>query len=1287
VALDVERLGRAVNRLVARHDALRTVVLPDGEQRTLESVPPYEIVARDLRGQSADAAAATLDTARRELCGRMRSAGDWPRFDVQAYRLPDGQTRLLFDYDLMIMDGWSLRVLNSELLSLYLNPNATLPSLQLSLRDYVLGLCARRDSELYRRADRFWSRLLPTLPPAPKLPAACELPGLKKPIFERLSSQLEADVWKELRSRALAARLLPTALTCAAFAEVLARWCTRPEFTLNLMYSNRLPLHPDVPRLLGNLSSTGLLAVDGVGRTFRDRAARIRDGMLAALAHSAVSGVQVLRALSGQRGRGAGAAMPVVFNADLPGGDRRRDDPWAGVPWRVVSGVVHTPGVLLDHQLMEIDGTLALYWDVVPAAFPDGLPGEMFAAYCELLRELAGGTGWESARTRVVSPAAFEPDSQSAAREPVAQDTLLHTGFEAQVARRPDQVAVSTTTRQLTYVQLYRMATRLGRVLRDAGARPNMLIAVVMEKGWEQVVGLMGVLKAGGAYLPIDPSCPRERLWHLLERGEVKLSVTQAAIDVRLEWPDGVRRIPLEPESLETTEDEPLDPIQQSCDLAYVMFTSGSTGIPKGVMIEHGAVANTIVDINRRFGVGSNDRVLALSSFGFDLSVYDIFGTLAAGGTIVMPDHAGIRDPSHWLDLMARENVTVWNSVPALLEMLLDYTSDGPRRLPDSLRLVLLSGDWIPLSLPHRIEARVDGVRVISLGGATEAAIWSIYHPIQGVDPKWKSIPYGRALGGQETYVLDESLNPCPTWVVGSIHIGGVGLARGYWRDETGTASSFIRHPRTGQRLYRTGDRGRYLPDASIELLGRDDSQLKVRGFRIEPAEVEAAICQHPNVRASVVSAIGDGASEKQIVCYFVPSAAGSPSGRELQSFLQRKLPDYMIPSAWVPVDALPLTGNGKVDRRALPSLAQERPPPSERRLVPRNHAEERLLQLWSEILKTNVIGIDDNFFEVGGNSLLAVQMLVRIERLFNTAISLVTLLQRPTVAELASVLDGNKVPDARSSLVRLQPLGFRRPLFCAHALGGNVVSYIDLARNLRTDRPIYAFKATGLEVDELPLTSIASMATRYIAALRTLQPAGPYLLAGWSMGAVIAFEMAQQLAGDGADISLLALFDPPLPARSREVVGDEDAITFRAFGEEILRAQGAEPASADLIRIEELCQGPALDRLPTFVDACKRAMLLSTDIGIENLERFYRVFQANARALWSYTPHPYAGRLTLFRAAASEDAPAEASREWQALAAGGHELFTVPGSHYTMLHTPNVNILADLLEASIDDG
>jgi amino acid adenylation domain-containing protein len=443
--------------------------------------------------------------------------------------------------------------------------------------------------------------------------------------------------------------------------------------------------------------------------------------------------------------------------------------------------------------------------------------------------------------------------------------------------------------RTLSYSELFEASNRLARWLRQAGVRPNAPVAVVMEKGWEQIVAVVGVLIAGAPYMPVDPAVPSQRLKFLLERGEVRVALTQSHLDAGLQWPVAVERLAIDKFDFSGFDAGPLETVQSPDDLAYVLFTSGSTGNPKGVMLDHRGPLNTICFFNERFKVGPQDRALALSALNFDLSVYDVFGMLAAGGALVIPDPALIKDTAHWADLMAEHRVTVWNSVPTPMKMMVEHLSSTPKKVPPGLRLVVMAGDWIPVSLPDRIKALWPGIQVIASGGPTETSVWNVHNTIEKVDPAWASIPYGRPIANNRYHVMDERLRHRPEWVPGELVAEGIGLARGYWRDPDATDARFVIDPDSGKRLYKTGDLGRYLPDGNLEILGRMDFQVKIDGYRIELGEIEAALRDHPAVREAVVSAVGEDRERRRLVAYVVAAHATTSSPESAQFKLEQR--------------------------------------------------------------------------------------------------------------------------------------------------------------------------------------------------------------------------------------------------------------------------------------------------------------------------------------------------------------------------------------------------------------
>jgi len=855
IDVDLERLNDAWNRTVERHDMMRALVLPDGRQVIQQDVPKYKFEVSDLRGKPQDVVAAELDALRQRMSHNVFDPERWPLFEIRASILDDHLTRLHFSEDALHADMLSTTIILEDWLRFYENPDLVLPALDLSYRDYVLSLEQVKKTDAYREALAYWRKRIESLPDGPELPRARAAAAQTR--FKRRSVTIDSATWTRLKIRTAAAGITPSSLLMAIYAEVLGVWSSTTRFCLNVTIYNRLPLHRDVEQIVGDFTSMIFLVVDRTTATpFVERARQLQKQLWTDLAFRHVSGVEVLRELARYRGEGSTAMMPVVFTGTL-GTPGYRSLSRLG---KMVYGVTQTPQVTIDQQVFEEDGALVISWDAVEEVFPAGILDEMFAASSSLLMRLVtDDESWQSTQPiRVTLPAHEHTD-------PVPQITLS-TLFSQQATKRPRQPAVIAHDRTLTYADLENQSNCVALQLKQQGVGPGTLVGVAMKKGWEQVAAVLGILKTGAAYVPIDPQLPEVRRRQLIADAELRLVVEA------VKWEDYIA--------------ETIEADISSDQLAYVMYTSGSTGKPKGVMIGHDSVVNRMIDVVNRFGITSDDKAIALTTLHHDLSVFDIFGMLAvAGGTIVLPDAERQLDPAHWLDLIERERITVWNSVPAFMQMLVE--SDDSRQT--SLRLVMLSGDFIPVDLPDRIRALNDGLQVISLGGPTETTVWDICYPIAEVDSDWTSIPYGRAMTNSRYYVLKDNLESCPTWVTGELCIAGTGLARGYWSDPEKTEKQFITHPETGERLYRSGDLGRLLPDGNIEILGRSDFQVKIRGHRIELGEIESVLKQHPQVE-SAFATVHETNGSRQLIAYTVLRHEGGHSGNGDWSRLEFQL-------------------------------------------------------------------------------------------------------------------------------------------------------------------------------------------------------------------------------------------------------------------------------------------------------------------------------------------------------------------------------------------------------------
>jgi amino acid adenylation domain-containing protein len=1008
--LDVERLEHALGRLVERHDMLRAIIRPDGQQQVLREVPAYRIAVEELRGLGTEAAEARLATLREEMSHRVEPTDRWPLFEVRVSRLEDGRCRLHGRFEILPADGQSLSTLLREWELLYREPGTALVPLELTFRDYVRALVASRESEAWQRSRRYWESRFEELPAPPALPLAPG-PAPARTRFVRHGAELEGGLWSALQTRARQRGLTPSTVLCTAFAEVLGTWGRSRRFSLNLTVLDRPSVHRDIQSLVGDFTRTVLLAVDMSAPTFTARASAVQERLLADLEHSRFSGVDVLRELTRRRGAGQGPGAPFVFTSTLGARNALPDRSALG---QLTYALSQTPQVWLDHQVAERGERLALTWDAVEALFPPGMVGEMFAAYVQRVRRLAlEDEAWESAHRELVPSEQLAAREQANATQAPVPPGLLHEPFLAQAQAHPERVAVLAPGRTLTYGELLEWSGRIASRLLREHVQPGQRVAVVMDKGWEQVAAVLGILRAGAAYVPVDPSLPAERIATVLADCQAQVVLTQPWLLEHVAWPASLALIPVEQAALAS--DPPLPPpVPRSPEaLAYVIYTSGSTGKPKGVMIDHRGALNTLVDLNARLRVGPGDRVLALSSLSFDLSVYDVFGLLAAGGAIVLPTAKLQRDPAHWVERLEQTGATLWNTVPALLEMLVEYCTGRGVRLPGALRLAMLSGDWIPVGLPRQAWALSERLELLGMGGATEASIWSIAYPITRVDPAWTSIPYGKPLLNQRFHVLDESLEPSPTWVPGQLYIAGTGLALGYWGDEEKTRASFFLHPRTGERLYRTGDLGRYLADGNIEFLGREDAQVKVRGHRIELGEIEAALAQHAAVRMAAVAAVGEHGG-RRLVAYVVAALEDPSLERRLVEMLQARLPRYMVPSAFMFLESLPLSANGKVDRKALPLPQRYRPVLDAEYVAPRTELERTVAAAWQEVLGVERVGIHDNFFELGGNSVQLVGLYRRLTAATGaTHLAVVDLFTYPSVGAFCEFL-GRPPPTPR---------------------------------------------------------------------------------------------------------------------------------------------------------------------------------------------------------------------------------------------------------------------------------
>ncbi|MFD2585478.1 amino acid adenylation domain-containing protein [Croceitalea marina] len=1024
--LDLEKFNYALNFLIKRHDMLRMVITEAGQQKILAEVEPYNIPLLNLRNKSKHEGEAAFYQLRNELSHQIFDGFTWPLFDIRTSRFWDGSYKVHFSIDALIFDGASGNIFLQELMFLYNSQVEKLLPIGVTFRDYVMAEQSMRDTALYQNSRDYWLNRIENFPEKPELPLAMSPKKIKSPKFDRRTLYLEAKIWDRLQSSIKKSEVTPTVFFIECFGQIIEKWSKNNHFVLNLTLFNRLPLHEDVNKVIGDFTSLTILEMDyRTTKTFIQRLKATHAQLWDDIEHKHFSGVEVQRELS--RIKGEVVTFPVVVTSvlSLDTGEYNESEKAFRPNEQKLQlldeiqqdySITQTSQVWLDYKITKYKGGINIEWDFVEGLFPEGMIDDMFTAFESLLHALSMNQAiWGERNTISIPDEQQELQNEANATSTPISSKLMHELFVDQVRNNQKRIAVKSNGKVLSYGELYNISQNIGAKLKELEAKPNKLIAILMHKGWEQVAAALGIQFSGAAYLPIEASLPRERITRLIEIGQVEIVVSVSSVFEDLKLSNNLKKLALDEIKYEETLEIEQEYYQKSEDLAYVIFTSGSTGDPKGVVIDHRGAVNTILDINNRFDITEKDSCFAISSLSFDLSVYDIFGMLSVGGTIVIPEPSEQKDPGAWARYITNEEITIWNSVPALMQMLVEYA--GERDLDSPLRKILLSGDWIPVSLPDKIKRLSPDIEVFSLGGATEASIWSIYYPIRQVHPEWKSIPYGKPLSNQSFHVLKSDLTTCPLWVTGDLYIGGTGLAVGYWRDKKKTTSSFITLPETDERLYKTGDMGRYLPDGNIEFLGREDTQVKVQGYRIELGEIEYVLEEHEKIERAVVD-VREIRNTKRIVAYLIDKNnvenSDDLSGleQELRGYLGDKLPDYMVPSHYSMIEAVPVTANGKVNRKALPDPKLKDGQEAIEYKAPSNEAEEKLVKIIQEILGDERIGINDNFFELGLTSIQVVGLNSAVKKEMNIELEIVDLFVFTTIKKLSDYIKGKELTE-----------------------------------------------------------------------------------------------------------------------------------------------------------------------------------------------------------------------------------------------------------------------------------
>jgi amino acid adenylation domain-containing protein len=1002
-----EQLTRALSHLQQKHEVLRLRFFSNGTQ--VIDKPEHNTCqpnVTDLRQLPVDIAIEKVNALAQLAQQQLAPLDQGPPLTAHLVRLAS-EDRLLLSIRLNVIDGPSLKIIFHDLLNALFSPETFTSddvnpayTQSLSFRDYALAVASYRNV----KSLAFWEKTLPTLPPAPDLPVTGKSPNISR--FTRLQGKLNKKQWTLLKRRSQQFGISINAVLLALYAATLRPWSKNKSFCINMLLNYRPFYHPDMASLTGNCTNNTLIDCANNG-SFLQQVKVLQEQLTIKLEHASVPGVSLLRKLQ-QRDHSDKPSVPFVFTSGVTAGNQTTVLGHAD-KLEVISNHLQTPQVWLDHQVVENNGELLYFWDYVDDIFLPNTQDSLFAYYENSLHALINDTDINKESPWETLPPAYTQQTLPAIKNTTVRsvNSLIDLLYE-RVELTPHAIALTSHQGKVSYQQLLSRAQSVATYLQQQGTKPKDIVAIQIEKSEAQMVTIIAISLCGAIWLPLDIRSPYARREQILKHSHCKVLVSDLAQhDAQPSFAQVIETTVLLNDNVSNTfSNAAIEPD----DIAYIIYTSGSTGQPKGVVTKHSAVLNTIIAINEKFGVDSNDKILALSAASFDLSIYDLWGAIASGATLVIPHNTEYPDPLALLEQCHKNKITVWNSVPALLDMVLSVKGGiEAKEALSSLRIIMLSGDWIPLKLAAAVRECFPQADVYSLGGATEASIWSNYFPIEDIDLHWTSIPYGFPLSGQQLYVLDDQQNICLPNVTGEIHIAGKSLANGYLNDQEKTQISFFTH-HSGERLYATGDLGRYRnnlsgKDIGIEFLGRKDFQLKIRGFRIEAGEIELQLEKTPGITASCVFSIMHNDN-----IYLVASYAGEEQeSQQITDHLSRNLPKYMLPDIYIHQKYLPVTTNGKIDRKVLKIktldiLHKRTTKQSLQNKLSEESIPSILFTIWEKIIGHPPTE-KDNFFHQGGNSLLAVHLLNNITVECMVDITLADIFNRPTFEGLSQLI------------------------------------------------------------------------------------------------------------------------------------------------------------------------------------------------------------------------------------------------------------------------------------------
>jgi amino acid adenylation domain-containing protein len=1268
--VDPGALRSALAALVARHDALRMTFAEAGDEpvQTAGAEPRFGWESVDAAGLTGAERETDARRVVREALGRPFDLARGPLLRAVLVRVRESEHVLAIALAHIVGDGWTTGIIRRELAELYTAAvelrDPVLPPLAAGFRDFAAWQRKGLHDRALASAVEHWKRALAGAPHVFEVVPDRPRPPLQEFAGAKAARTLSPELTAEVAALARREATTPFGVLAAAWGAVLRRHARQDDFVLGTLVANRWA--SEMEAMAGFFANTVPLRFRYTGReTVRECIRAAHAAVLSAREHARLPFDRVVEIAGVRRDP---SRPPLVQSLVVMSDGASVFPPFAGA--RAAFEVVDGGASAFDMTLVieDLGDRLHAELQFATAVYDPPTAYRLLARLEATLRGFTVGADLPLSEVEMAEGDEIRRVTVDWNRTDCPfPHACIHHLFEWQARRAPGAAAIAFGEHSdVTYGELNARANRIAHRLRRLGAGPEARIGVCMQRTPGMVAALLGVLKAGTAYVPVDPAHPPARAAAVLRGAGATAVLTDSTSRAALADVSGLMVIDLDGVELSGEGEADVDGGAVPENLAYVISTSGSTGGPKGVEITHRSGVALIDWVRQAVDEADRASVLAATTSSFDPALMEVFGTLSWGGCMVLT--GGPMEP-----VPAGRAPRLGFVVPSVAAELL---RDG--RLPPSVRVWMTGGEAVPPALARELHAAGTVQRVINVYGPTEDTTYSTTWDIPR-DVRRMSV--GAPVANGRAYVLDEWMRPVPVGVPGEVWLAGAGLARGYAGRPALTAERFVPSPfgPPGARMYRTLDVARWLDDGTLEHLGRADAQVKVRGVRIEAGEVEAALATHPAIAAAAVDARDDGAGGRRLVAWLVPRDGARPAATELRDHLRARLPEAMVPGAFAWMDALPRTPGGKVDRRALAD------PPADaaaagRATQPRSPAEAKLVAIWADALSLPRVGIHDDFFDLGGNSITASRLAARVRTEMGRELPLAALLRAPTVAGLARVLAGERAA-VQPPLVPLQPHGTRPPLFLAPPGGGHVVCYHALAGLMGPDQPVYGLQARGIDDGHAPLETAEEIAAFFAAAIRQVQPEGPYLLGGWSFGGLVAWEMGRQLRAAGAEVGLVTLLDTgaPRPRQNTAELLDHARVLQRIVAD--LVGWGL----AGQVRVDRISRLPHRQQAVEAVRQVDSARMLPME-RVDEILTLTRVRRANLGALVAYDPPACDGHLTYVRTAASDRAvPSDGAVEyWTSRALGGATVHRVGGSHGTILQPPFVADLAAKLNGSI---